>query len=253
MQGMNGPLALINTIKSAANQLWAEKKSISVLLLLVVLVDVALDLLYPVVAENVNQGWLYLTSTIQSIVYTLFAVRVHRLILAVDNPIQGVVRWTNRETRFFMWLVLGTIVLFVVSVPLIVIAMRVMAVVSAGRLGDGVVMMVMLVALMPVAYLLARLMVILPAIAIDQKRSIKWAWALTKGNGWRLAMVLWLPPALMSALPLDMWLNNTASSLVFNLVFGLVTAIEVAFFSVAFKALGGLTFAELSPDQAKEA
>jgi hypothetical protein len=42
-------------------------------------------------------------------------------------------------------------------------------------------------------YLMGRLIVLFPATAIGKQMKISQAWKLTKGNGWRLAMIIYIP------------------------------------------------------------
>ena len=252
---MTKSLRLIDTFRLAMGHLWAERKIIGGLLAVVVSFDVALEWLQPALAdENENTGWFVFVFTLQALVYTWFAVRVHRLILGVANPVQGMVRWKTRETRFFAWLTAGVMFLLIVGAVLVFTLLRAVAVVVHGDdLDDRVIAVVLALALLPAAYLLARFAVLLPAIAIDQKRNIAWAWALTKGNGWRLMLILWgLPTILVSALAvsafaalsLEAWFNSLFGSLVLNGVFGIATAIEVALLSVAFKTLAGAVWVQ---------
>lgn len=239
---MNKPLRLIDTFRVAIGHLLAEKTTIGGLLAMVILVDVLLDKLVMVIDMNAETGWLAFVLLVQALVYTWFAVRTHRLILGVAKPVQGMMRWKIRETRFFAWLTAGVMLLIIMGAAVVVTLLGALALIVADDdLNDRVIAVAFALALLPVAYLLARLAVLLPAVAIDQKRNIAWAWALTKGNGWRLMVILWgLPVALVSAfaaLSLDAWFDTLFGSLVLNGVFGLTTAIEVALLSVAFKTL----------------
>jgi hypothetical protein len=50
--------------------------------------------------------------------------------------------------------------------------------------------------LIPGTYIFSRLSVLFPATAINQRNSIQWAWSITKGNGWKLFVLLGLLPLL---------------------------------------------------------
>lgn len=47
-------------------------------------------------------------------------------------------------------------------------------------------------------YLMARLCVIFPATALDQNVNLRWAWNLTRKNGWRLVLVVGALPWILS-------------------------------------------------------
>jgi len=51
----------------------------------------------------------------------------------------------------------------------------------------------------PVIYLLARLSTLLPALALDQPWELRSAWHQTRGNGWRLALIVFMLPWALSA------------------------------------------------------
>lgn len=243
MQAMNGSLGVVDTITTAVNQLWAERKTLARLLILAGFVNGLLDWGLATLVESHGWGWYYVLAVLHTLVYTVLAVRVHRLVLGVPNPIQGIVRWSGRETKFLGWLVVVYFYFF-----LIMVAFGVVASVVAGIVGVlpsandswGMALGVVLVSL-PAAYLLARLSVLLPAIAIDQKRNLAWAWSLTEGNGWRLVLILWVLPMLVSALLPEVEMSGLIESTAWSLFLGVSTAIQIALLSVAFKGVGGFT------------
>ena len=242
---MNKSLRLIETFRVAISHLWAERKIIGGLLAIVVAIDIALELLQPTLDdENHETGWFVFVLSVQAFVYTWFAVRVHRLIIGVAKSIQGTFTWKGRETRFFAWLLVSVSFLLIVGFLMVGIVLGAVAVVAPHDLSDNGVAFFSVLAFIPAAYLLARLIVLLPAIAIDRKQSVQWAWRLTQGYGWRLMLLLWGLPALLVSmfmvLPLDVWLDSLLGTLVLNSVYGITTSIEVAVLSITFKVLGGL-------------
>ena len=242
---MNKSLRLIETLRVAISHLWAERKIIGGLLAIVVSIDVALELLQPTFDdEDKETGWFVFVLSLQAFVYTWFAVRVHRLIIGVANPIQGTFTWKGRETWFFAWLLASVSFLLIVGFLMVGIVLGAVAVVAPHDLSDNGVAFFSVLAFLPAAYLLARLMVLLPAIAIDRKQSVQWAWRLTQGYGWRLMLLLWGMPALLISmfmvLPLDVWLDSLLGTIVLHSVYGIATSIEVAVLSITFKVLGGL-------------
>jgi hypothetical protein len=130
------------------------------------------------------------------------------------------------------------------------------AVVVPYDLSDGVVAFLSALAFLPAAYLLARLVMLLPAIAIDRKQSIKWAWRLTRGHGWRLILILWgLPTILISVFSVseaDFWFDGPVGSLGLNLIFGFATALGVSLLSVAFNVLAGEVLGQPIADRSEQ-
>lgn len=230
-------LPVFSTIKSAANRLWDARKSLFWLLVIAGLANGFLDWIAFVLFEN-NTGKSFLASAAKVLVYTVLAVRVHRLVLGAENSAQEFVRWTSRETRFLGWLlvVYCYLVLVFAAPALLMGIVGVMALVPR----DGWWMtLVAFLAFLPAAYLFVRLSVLLPATAIDQRRTIAWAWALTEGNGWRLVIVLWLVPMLLSTLTPVLEASSLLGWLAWDLLIAVLTAFEIAILSVAFNSLGG--------------
>lgn len=248
---MNNPLRLLDIFKATITQLWWERKVVGGLLILVVFVNVSVDWLFFTSLRAEENSWIYLVFVIQALVYTLFSVRVHRLILGVANPVQGVLSWSRRETIFFGWFVIGVILFFIAGFTVTSAFVAAIAVAIPYRFSDSAVAIMALVASLPAAYLFARLVVLLPAVAIDQKQSIAWAWALTKGNGWRMVLIFWALPMSASVLVLDNWFISPLGKVALNSIFGLITALEVALLSTAFRALGGMTFFKLPHERVK--
>ena len=227
------------------NQLWAERKAVAWLLILAGFVNGLLNWGGAIFLESHGIGWSYVLAVLQVLVYTVLAVRVHRLVLGVPNPIQGIVRWSRRETKFLGWLVVYFyFVLIMVAFGMVafgVVADIVGALLPSANDSWGMTLGLAALVSLPAAYLPARLSVLLPAIAIDQKRNLAWAWSLTEGNGWRLVLILWVLPTLVSSLLPDVEMSGLIDSTAWSLFFGVSTAIQIALLSVAFKGVGGFT------------
>lgn len=253
---MNKSLRLIDIFRLAIGHLWAERKIIGGLLAVVVSIDVALEWLHLIlVDETGDMGWFVFMLILQTLVYTWFAVRVHRLILGVANPIRGVFSWKGRETRFFAWLLASVVLLLIVGSAVTGVFLGAVAVIVPYDLSDTVVDILSALAFLSAAYLLTRFVVLLPAIAIDRKQSFKWAWRATKGHGWRLTLMLWGLPISISVLFMSMsgfWFDGLVGALALDLIFGFVTALGVSLLSVAFKVLAGEVLAQAIADRPEQ-
>jgi hypothetical protein len=238
METTTNYLPVVSTIKSAANRLWDARQSLFWLLVIAGLANGLLDWVAFVLFEN-NTSKSFLALAAQALVYTVLAVRVHRLVLGAENAEQGLVRWTGRETRFLGWLlVVYCYVVLIFALPaLLVGVVGVMA--RMPQDGGGWMALFAFLASLPAAYLFVRLSVLLPATAIDQRRTIAWAWALTEGNGWRLVIVLWLVPMLLSTPMSVLEASSLLGWLARDLFVVVLTSFEIAILSVAFKSLGG--------------
>ncbi len=105
-------------------------------------------------------------------VQTVFAVTTHRIILLGPEavPEWGILRWTKRETFF---------ALHVVALVVIALALWTLANIPAAG---------WLLAFVLILWVVGRLSLVFPAIAIDQGVSFNYAWTLTRHH--QLLMVL---------------------------------------------------------------
>jgi hypothetical protein len=172
--------------------------------------------------------------------FTLFAVTTHRLVLldpdaVAKNPVPG---WTRREGLFFGWMV-GAWLLFVFAFFVVL-----MVVVNAVGFGfEGLIkshlVWIETAASVPALYLLARLSPLLPATAVDRRVDLRWAWELTRGNGWRLMAITGVLPWVLSwVTPLLYRSDATTAELVVLTVAGIALfAIEIAALSISYREL----------------
>lgn len=115
-------------------------------------------------------------------VNTLFAVIVHRVILIGEHavPLYGLSRWTKRETSFL----LHTLAFAFILLPFILVI---------SFFPSGLLLLIPLI--MCFCWLIARLSLIFPAIAIEHEyANFKAAWELSRGkNGFMLAVIFLIP------------------------------------------------------------
>ena len=133
--------------------------------------------------------------------YVVASVGCYRIFLLglLHNEKTIVMRWTwEREGTFLLWefmlgAVFGIGALFIAS-----------AVGLANETAAGVSFyqeLLFLLSSLPLALLVVRCFMLFPAIATERPHSdIKWSWNLTAGNSWRLALLLFVLPALFEML-----------------------------------------------------
>jgi len=186
----------------------------------------------------------------ESIIFTVFAVLCHRLILLkeVSRHLLNSMRWTNREFRF---LVLGTGMYIVVILCLIPFTVL-MAPLFLGLLTisdssvdssfvENLVYFFMVAWGTGYVYLLGRYSLIFPAIAVDFfQPTLGWTWSKSIGNGWRLTVLVGAPLLIYFALINleDLSLQYPLLlSFVENLMIFLIGSIEIAIISISFREL----------------
>jgi hypothetical protein len=164
----------------------------------------------------------------------LFAMSCHRVVLAGEDsiPNRWGLYWTARETRFVGW----SLVIVLITIPLGIVVQLILIPLKGLIPADPLVLQVVSV---PVYYVMARFMLILPATAVDQRLSLNRAWDLSRGNGWRLMLATGVPAWFMASI--GRWLWGVSDQLLVRFVMSvaltLLGAITVILLSVAFRAL----------------
>lgn len=115
---------------------------------------------------------------------TLFAIAVHRTILlgpeSLTNPWS--IYWTRRESDFFSWLVILSVVSALVALGIALVAWMFPQ-------GLALSVAIFLVA----KYFEARVGMVLPATAVGKRMILSTSWTLTTGNGVWMAIALSIP------------------------------------------------------------
>ena len=244
---MAEPLRLLDTIKLTLEQVWESRAAIILVVVIAAAIKstttwIAYDFMEP------THGAL-LHKTINLVVYTALAISVHRLLLNAEQP--ALRYWRMREVRFMGW------VLFLVVFFALIFAVLggFISKLGGGQFelfkGDWTATLVFLLLSIPGAYICARFSMLLPATALDRKPKLAWAWALTKGNGLKLTVLLWIIPFVFPYLYADWETDTPLYYLAVNVVVSMFTALEIALLSVAFKTLGGLSLNTPSEVQAQ--
>lgn len=172
--------------------------------------------------------------------YALFAIVCHRIVIlgasSLPNPFG--LFWSDRETRFLGWIVKFTLLswgLGLVMAPL-VIGMK------DTVLGVDAVWHVYVLVGIPAMYLFSRTCLVFPATAVDQGASLREAWHLSAGNGFRLLIAILVPiPVLMAPMILSTILfgdeYSVIDGVILNVVPFLMLTISTCVISVAYKKL----------------
>lgn len=142
-------------------------------------------------------SWLMLLA--YGLSFSFLAVTCHRLILIGDaerhKPFNA--KPGYRELRFLAWL----IAIYALKVLLELVAWALVGKVSGVAFaegGGGNAYWFRQASSVPALYVLARLSLAFPATAVDKRVSLRWSWARTHGNGWRIFVVVGLFPWFIS-------------------------------------------------------
>jgi len=240
---MSAPLDLGKVIAGAFLVPWRHRKAFARALAIPMGLFMALSVLwhYYGIAQL---PWFaaLVVNAVYGMVFTLFAVTCHRLVLLDPESVSRAwrPRWTLRETRFFLW-VTG---LWLVGVAAMMTLLTVVGTVWVNVAGDsGIDLDRMQFALeLALLYPFARLCVLLPATAVDRDPlpDLRWALHLTRNNGWRLVVVVGFLPWLFAYL-VGLAYRSEATMLEWLLL----TVLALAFFAVEIAAIS-ISYRELT-------
>jgi membrane-anchored glycerophosphoryl diester phosphodiesterase (GDPDase) len=79
-----------------------------------------------------------------------------------------------------------------------------------------------------------------PATATNYRKDMKWAWEVTKGNGWRLLILLGVIPMLFGVMVGLFSGISTYLDAVLNFIGSIFTVFEIAILSHVYKFLSGM-------------
>ena len=216
----------------------AFARALVVPVLLIFAYSVAWEYLRPTVFPWLT--WLVACGT-YGLLFTLFAVRCHRLVLLDPQAVarEWQPRWTWRETRFFMWVAGFWLFGIVGMVVLLTVVLNAWGAIAGHRSIElEWTEQAVRVALL---YPFGRLCVMFPATAVERPAvpDVRWAWQLTRGNGWRLMIVVGALPWLFSLLTSAVY-RSEATTLEWVLVglLGLaLLAVQIAALSISYQEL----------------
>lgn len=185
--------------------------------------------------------------------FVIISVFIHRLILQPQGDYK-IYRWTTREWRFMgnMFLVYMVFALTVMVLLFFAAGFGLITLPAVGQEpppefdSQGLGRQLLLLGL-PATYVLARLSLVFPATALGRQLSLGEAWVMSKGNGWRVFIIVGVLPWAFSAL-ISLLLRDNAT--VFEMFFFQVAGYAV--FVLELIALS-LCYKELNPAGAKTA
>ncbi|MCP3889873.1 MAG: hypothetical protein GY702_13510 [Desulfobulbaceae bacterium] len=225
---------------------WGRKETYLRAISFPTLILVSIWALSNYVASSESQPLYFLIMVLWGIGFSFFAVTCHRLILIGTDDVYSSFnfRLRIREVKFLGWiLIVYTIVTLAEMVPM-TITMNLNGSYGTENSSEEFYWLSQIFKI-PALYVLGRLCLVFPATAVDGKAGLKWSWLITKGNGWRVFVIVGLVPWIFSWLVWLVWREE--ATLVEQVLLTLVTYIGLA---VEIFMLS-LTYKELSSEQYK--
>jgi hypothetical protein len=185
-----------------------------------------------------------LIGLVHALTLLLATIGAHRVFIMPDDQVTKTkpLRWTWRETRFLGWWIVLALVVVLIALPLPILFIGLNSVVPSAisvTEGGGYGEIILSSLFIIMYYLLARLSLVLPATAIDQKgKSLKWSWRLSQGNSIRLLIIIGGIPLLIN---IFLYFLPESEGIVLSLIYctvGLIVgAVEICLLSLSFNFL----------------
>lgn len=184
----------------------------------------------------------WLLVVVYGVLFTLFAVACHRLVLlgSESSTTRFIPRWSWRETRFFAWWIAVFLIHAAVWYASLFPPLTVFANVSPLRdTLETWTKWIDSAARIPALYVSARLSLVFPATAIDKRPDLKWSWNLSRNNGWRLVVVVGVLPWVISKIVGLLYRENATvlETVVLSTLGIALFAIEIAALSLSYREL----------------
>jgi hypothetical protein len=240
MTSVTGPgkLDLGRIVSEAFALPWRRRGEFARALAIPALAIVAIRLGGWLAAEKMTGAIAWAAWGANGVLWILFAVACHRLVLldrgGADIPV--VPGWGRRETVFLLWLVFISVTTFVAG-SLMVITVGTVAVnlFSVAFFETFVQQSMYLLG----TYLFARLALLLPAAAIDVRSTFDRAWRQTRGNGWRMVVVVGVLPWTFAYLAdfIEGDKPGVAVAVFMTVVATVLLAVEISALSLSYRQL----------------
>lgn len=195
---VNYRLPFLKAIIASLYFAWSNKAELLRAIALPTLAIVAVWALVSGLQDKQSGMVMWLILPIYGLGFSFFAVTCHRLILVESRNRYRYFREKPgyRELRFLGWVVVVYTITTLFKLLLVFVILNSSALWASAELRE-IPGWVKEVVSIPALYVLARLSLIFPAAAIDSNVSLKWSWEKTRGNGWRLFVVVGLFPWLI--------------------------------------------------------
>ncbi|MBM0103361.1 hypothetical protein JM946_01330 [Steroidobacter sp. S1-65] len=197
---------------------------------------------YPITQQD--RVMVFLSGLAHALLMTLAAISCHRIILLGPEsvPRLGASGTTSRDWRFIATAIALFIMVnlllqppaFAVFIPLALFAPE------FAPPGSDMAMAVARLAALPAVYVVSRYAICLPAAAVDRPLAPKQAWQLTRGNGWRLLLLVGISPWVLHFMQrsfTSVFSANVDYVVAENLLFWLLLPLEIALLSLCYQRL----------------
>jgi hypothetical protein len=180
-------------------------------------------------------GWAVWVAS--GMLWVLFAITCHRLVLLElrSTDVHVIPGWGLRETWFVGWLVLVTLIILAIVWVILTVVGAVIGTISHEFFEVTVNPMAKVIG----TYFFARMALVFPATAIDTRTSLLKAWRQTRGNGWRMVVIVGVLPGAFNYLASVIFGDEpgVARAVMVSALATVVLAIEIALLSLSYREM----------------
>lgn len=219
---------------------WLNRRTFGRALVIPLLLLASLTLSWYYSSEHLSQAVKWGLYFLYGVLFSVIAVTCHRLVLLdfQEAASRSTMGWSSREMRFFIWMVGIWCIFAIIAISLtglfLILLSPWIKEPNATWPQSAV-----LAAKLPAFYVCARCSMVFPAIAVDRQVNLKWAWNLSKDNGWRLVLVVTALPWLISH-AVDLLYRDNATvieTIILTFLGTAFIAVEIAAISLAYREL----------------
>lgn len=231
-------LSITHILQTVLLDLSEKKAFLLQRLIILAIIMTALESISSVFIDDTNFRVLVIYWFFYAVVFTLFAVTCHRVIILGPNsvPTYGLYSFSMREVRFFGW---GFVIYLCMSLITLLIMLTTEVLSFDEELNKYLWILVMYIVFIPGTYIFSRLSILFPATAADHRNDMKWAWDTTKGNGWRLLILLGVVPMFIGFMTNLFAGISISIDTAINFISSILAIFEIAILSHIYKLLSG--------------
>ncbi len=185
---------------------------------------------WQVTEEIIGRAQYFLFSVVAIFSSVLAIVACHRVFLLGREEVEQTMtfRWGYRETKFLINIVGISFLAGLLVLP-VVVGLQIVTDVGKLWADEGSILgfVVFAILYLPATYVMSRLSLILPDIAVDNDRTLAWAWALSSGHSFSLFILIGLLPILTSLVTYPLFLLMGGSFIAVFLQFVIWTVVAV--------------------------
>ena len=181
--------------------------------------------------------------------FVFFAVACHRLVLLNESN-QPLASIFNKRAAIFLFWSFGILLSSVVMMGMLLnLLINVPGAVSLFK-DHGNFFWIQVVTTLPAYYLIGRCILVLPATAIDEAIGLRESWQRTRGNGWKIVLIIGIYPWIINVI---LWLAAGDETTLFSysltaVLYYVGLALEVTALSFVYKALVSETESDAQSD-----